>query len=365
MFENDPIAQAIEQSSIKIYHWSELQKLPKRQYLIKGLLDKGSMSDLFGPSNSGKTFVALDIALHIALGWPWSGLKTRQGKVVYIAGEGGIGVQERLEAFKLHHALEEYPDFYLIPKNIALRGEDARPFDLIDAIKQIGGVELLVIDTLARAMAGGNENASEDMGELIQNCDHIRHETGAHVMVIHHTGKDIERGARGHSSLKAAIDTELSVSQSNGVITVYNSKQRDGKKDSCWKFKLKSYEVGTDEDGDPITSCVLIETNQTGNGLSRQNRKVLEILQAEMITNGQECVPCPDMEPVKCLQTGQIDFVRKFSGITKSDKPDNVRRILKRALNELENAGYITVSEDFLWFPDKPDKTGQIDFPTN
>ena len=69
-------------------------------------------------------------------------------------------------------------------------------------------VGLIVIDTLSRVMAGGNENAPEDMGALVRNIDRLRDETGGAVLLVHHSGKDLSRGARGHSLLRAATDTE-------------------------------------------------------------------------------------------------------------------------------------------------------------
>src|SRR4051812_18886432 len=70
---------------------------------------------------------------------------------------------------------------------------------------------MVVIDTLFRALAGGNENACEDMGTVVANADRIRAATGACVLMIHQCGKDAVRGMRGHSSLKAATDSEIEV----------------------------------------------------------------------------------------------------------------------------------------------------------
>jgi AAA domain-containing protein len=116
---------------------------------------------------------------------------------------------------------------------------------------------VIVIDTLSRVMAGGNENAPEDMTALIRNLDAIREHTGAHIMVVHHTGKDTARGARGHSSLRAATDTEIEVANENGVHTAQVTKQRDYQGGETFTFTLKSISLGHDPDGDPVGSCVV------------------------------------------------------------------------------------------------------------
>ena len=230
MFKPDQSSPAhMPELSFPIYHWSELSKLRRRKYLIKGLLDQGGMSVIYGASNSGKTFIALDIACHIALGWAWQGRKTKRRAVVYIAAEGGLGIVERLNAFRIHKKLEGFADLYIIPSSLTLCGENDDLETLLSCLDAIPNIVLIFVDTVARALGGGNENSSEDMGAFIKNCDLIREHTKAHVSAVHHCGKDEGRGARGHSSLKAAIDTEIYVTQKEGVISAEVTKQRDGK----------------------------------------------------------------------------------------------------------------------------------------
>jgi hypothetical protein len=248
--------------------WSALHTLPKREPLIRGVLDRGAMSCPYGGSNTGKTFFALDIAAHIALGWEtWRGRKVRQGAVVYIAAEGGLGIEERLTAFRYHHEINaDGVPFYVIPEPIDLcsRPDDAKL--LMAHIAELASdppIELIVVDTLSRAMAGGNENSPDDMGRFIRNLDALRIATKAHVMVIHHSGKDEARGARGHGSLRAACDTEIEVSKAEGgdvsVATVV--KQRDHSIGDTFPFRLEQVEIGQHDDGEPVTSCVVIPTD--------------------------------------------------------------------------------------------------------
>ena len=135
-------------------HWSELDALPRRKYLVKGLLEEGGMSVIFGASNSGKTFFAIDLACHIALGRPWCNKTVRKGAVVYVAGEGGLGINERLIAFMKHHNLEDLANFYVIPSNVLLCKEESMRDAFMRIIEEIPNVKLVIIDTLARAMGG-------------------------------------------------------------------------------------------------------------------------------------------------------------------------------------------------------------------
>ena len=221
--------------------------------LIKGLIDQKAMTILYGESNSGKTFVALDIAYHIATGKDWGGMKTNQGAVIYIAAEGGSGVRQRLAAMKEKYG-KAGENFRTLLTTVDLLHKDADLKPLIDAITESGiHPSLIVVDTLSRAMAGGDENSSTDMGQMVTHLDILRIATQSHVLVVHHSGKDRAKGARGHSLLRAATDTEIEVADSNISVT----KQRDLPKDWTSAFTLDVTTIGKDVDGDDVTSCTL------------------------------------------------------------------------------------------------------------
>ncbi|WP_158497197.1 AAA family ATPase [Micavibrio aeruginosavorus] len=346
---------------ITLYPWPDLQAMERRKYLIKGLLEQGGMSVVYGESNSGKTFFALDIAAHMSLGWSWQDRKTRKGKVIYIAAESGLGIAERLIAFRNHHKLERYGELYLALRTILLVGENNDCDQLIEKIKETEDVELVVVDTLARAMGGGNENSSEDMGFFIRCCDKIREETGAHVMVIHHSGKDSSRGARGHSSLRAAIDTEIEVSQDSGVITAQVLKQRDGKLGDQFSFELTPIEIGEDEDGEPITSCVLSPCliAPKEKKLSGQKRRALDILRNCIIDKGEKRQVRKEMPMVDCVTLSEYRDYLKREKISSSDKPDSENKAITRAIDQLNNAGITCSYTDYIWIVDRKDKSGQ------
>tara|TARA_B100001989_G_C24550011_1_gene473716 strand:- start:1761 stop:3197 length:1437 start_codon:yes stop_codon:yes gene_type:complete len=364
-YAGQPYLPVQAQKALPFYHWSQLANLPRRKYLIKGLLELGSMSVIYGASNTGKTFVALDMACHIAYGWEWQNRKTRAGSVVYIAAEGGLGIQERLKAFQIHNNITEYASMFIIPTNVCLCGEQTDLDALLSSVQDIPDIKLIVIDTLARAMGGADENTAKDMGAFIKNCDFIREETKAHVMVIHHSGKDEGRGARGSNSLKCAIDTEIQVTQENGIISANIIKQRDGKTGDIFSFELQAYEVDIDEDGDSIFSCALkcskVEAHKQR--LSGQANQTYLALCNLIIEKGIDFIPKKGMTAQRVVRLD--DFKDHFfkAGIANTDEPDNISRAFNRQKNKLKELGYIGEWDGDIWLLDRSDKAGQTKNP--
>ena len=241
--------------------FDDIEASTESPYIIKGVLDMGAMSVVYGPSNSGKTFFALDLAYHVAIGAAWRGRRIRQAAVLYLAAEGGRGVKNRFVALKQSHGILDVP-MALRRAGLDLLHGQADLQHIVNLVAEVkarlpDGPVLVVIDTLSRIMAGGDENNAADMTALIRNIDAIRETTQAHVMLVHHTGKDTARGARGHSSLRAATDTEVEVGNENGARAAQVTKQRDNAGGETFPFNLKNVTLGVDQDGDEITSCVV------------------------------------------------------------------------------------------------------------
>ena len=347
------------------YHVTELGNRPRREYVIKGLLDRGALIEMYGDTNSGKTFTALDFAEHIVHRWDWRGRKVHGGGVVYVAVEGGLGLDERLIAFRQHYGIDQANvPLYIIPAAIDLCSADSDTKILIDEIMRLDTVQLVVIDTLSRALAGGDENGPQDMGAFIGNCDRIREATGAAVLVVHHSGKDQSRGGRGHSSLKAAVDTEILVENVNSLITVTVTKQRDYPSGDTFTFKLDPVEIDTDEDGDPITSCVLLPTDKDATNSQRtkvsgQAKVALDLLHRAIADAGQ-------IPPASNHIPGQIRVVpltlwREYCHeglIGDRDNRDTIRRAFNRTSKKLQELGVISTWQDWVWLAGQPGQSG-------
>ena len=238
---------------------NEFSKNFSSNWSIKNLLPKTGLAVVYGASGSGKTFLVLDLCIHLSMGEDWRGLKIREvGKVCYVAAEGVEGIKKRLVANSIDANINlESLDFYILSDSPNLN-RDKEDVALIASLKKQGGVDLIVIDTLAQATPGANENAGEDMGRILERCQNLIKNLNCLVLLVHHSGKDQRKGARGWSGLKAAADTEIFVSEKNKEICAEVTKQKDGEAGKKYPFSLKSIDIGKDEDGDSITSCVVM-----------------------------------------------------------------------------------------------------------
>jgi hypothetical protein len=218
---------ASERQRLQLLTDTELEALPPPTFLVDDLLVERSFAVLFGSSGCGKSFVALDLALAVAAGRSWHGRTVRQGPAVYIAAEGGAAFQKRVAAWKAQHGLAQIPDarFLLHAANLL------NPDDVKELLGAIGSLltppVLVVIDTLARSMDGGDENATKDMNAVVAAVDGIRTTVGCAVLLVHHTGHTNHDRSRGASSLSCAVDTEMRLTKTAGNRTLRCTKQKD------------------------------------------------------------------------------------------------------------------------------------------
>lgn len=272
-----------------ILRQSELPVNINAQWLIKGVLPRSKDPIiLYGASGAGKSFVALDQAIAIARGIDWRGCRVTQGRVVYLAAEGGAGVAKRIQAHCDYHGIkrEDLPLDVIIGAPNLLEQEDVT--ELTKSLAAFGPYDYAVIDTLAQVTPGANENAGEDMGPVLANIKAIQSATGATVAVVHHAGKDLSRGSRGWSGLKAAAEAQIEVvrDEDSGQRHIRIEKMKDGEDGAKYGFKLEVVQIGVDEDGDAVTSCVVVPVDfvpkaETAKGLKRRGRvegHVLEVI---------------------------------------------------------------------------------------
>lgn len=228
-------------------------------WIIKNVLPRAELVVLYGESGAGKSFLALDLMGSIARGADWRGHKTTQGLGCgYIAAEGAAGFRNRLQAYAQHYGIDlaDLPLAVLAGAPNFTKRDDV--VALGKAMLSYGRLDILVVDTLAQVTPGANENAGEDMGAVIANCKTLHAVTGATVVLVHHSGKDASRGARGWSGIKGALDAELEVTRADNERVVTISKMKDGMGEGQqYGFRLLEVPLGMDEDGEVYGSCVV------------------------------------------------------------------------------------------------------------
>jgi len=258
--------------------------------IVEGVLTAGDGSILYGDSNSGKTFFVIDMACAVARGVPWMGKQTEPGLVIYLAAESPASVRSRIQAYQRHHGVK-VPNFAIVQSPIDLFDGDADTDKLIQLVKQIEWqkgqqARLIVGDTLARLSAGANENAGQDMGLVVRRFDRIRTECKAHFLLIHHCGKNAAAGARGWSGVRAAVDTEIEVTDTPAGKCAEITKQRDlGTKGERIGFKLHVVTLGLTKWKSPATSCVVMPADapdkRSGKRISEVGGAIVEMLRTK------------------------------------------------------------------------------------
>jgi hypothetical protein len=253
-------------SKFKLIRAGELLEMPPPTWLVEGIIQTGALTILYGESGSLKSFTALDLAMCIATDQEWHGRKVKSGPVVYVVGEGSTGAAKRVRAWMKHHAVEkadaENALFLLAAPQ--LRDNNDVPALHAAILAENINPALIVIDTFARCFVGGEENSAKDVGEFIQGCNELQRNTGAAVLVIHHTGKPkgnkppaLERGS---SAIRAAAEAMLFQRRKGDQVTLSTEKQKDEEESKPVYLRLETVAVGHDDtDNNPVTSCVLLD----------------------------------------------------------------------------------------------------------
>ncbi len=246
------------------------------KWLVKGVIPDDSLGVFFGGSGCFKTFICLDLALHVAHGRPWLGKKTRRGPVIIICGEGGAGLWKRIEAWhRVNRADWSAAPVYVVPVPVDLLHDADR---VVTAAKALG-IEpaLVIVDTLAQTFSG-DENSASEIGSYLRNLGlYFRAGWRCAVAVIHHTGHQATERPRGSSSIRNNVDFLFGIfrDEKEMLATLECVKQKDGGEMAPAAFQARVETLGQDEDGEDITSLV---TNALGGSTA-----VLEAMDHEAV----------------------------------------------------------------------------------
>ncbi|MCX7283916.1 MAG: AAA family ATPase [Novosphingobium sp.] len=314
---------------------------PPAQWIIKGLLPRASLAVLYGASGSGKTFFALDIAGCVARGAEWRGVPVAQGTVAYVVAEGASGFRDRAHAYCRQHKIDpdSFPVRILADAPNMMNNTDVT--DIIAALKDLGPLAVVFLDTYARVMGNGNENEAQDVNRVVRNCDLIHKATGAIVVLVHHTGKDTTSGARGSSALRAAADAEIEVSRAKAFRTATITKMKDGQDEAEFKFQLASIAIGVDEEGEETTSCVVEHMADTP-----KENKVGGL--PEITGKAQLAVYKLFGEHFSIAETTREAFLELARNHLESGRSPNWRKNINQPLDALIRTGHIIEAGEYL-----------------
>lgn len=239
------------------------------RYRVREILPIRGLAVIWGPPKCGKSFLAFDMLMHVALGWMYRGHRVEAGTVVYCALEGQHGFEARKVAFEQAHldSFEGEVPFYLMPATLALVADVGELIAAIRAQLPDGKPPAVVcLDTLNRSFTG-SESDDRDMTAYVNAADSIRDAFGCLVVIVHHCGLEGTR-PRGHSALGGAVDAQLAVKKlSDGFLSCTVELMKDGPDGAAVTCRLERVEVGIDDVGEPITSCV-IRPEEAAEGLT-------------------------------------------------------------------------------------------------
>lgn len=361
------VADLVAQGKLfELIHIDDLPEVETR-WLVKDILPFGGFHNLFGPSSSYKSFVAFYLAVMIATGQQAFGKDTTQGSVVYVAGEGKTGFLARRNALFSQYSIAQGSPIHVLSDQVNLQStaDDAKKLVATIQALQIQPV-LIVIDTLNRSFGGGNENNSDDMGRFMGIITAIQQGLNTAVMIVHHTGKDETKGARGHSSLYAAIDAEIQVTKLNGLGdddrrgTIKVTKQKDSEDGQEFHYGLDLIQTkpGNLVTGkDAVTSLVVVPKDAVASTkasagassvkLTKNEKRLLEAFDAVM-NDGEGEVVTHSLIPFGTKTIG-VGTWREFF-ITKSPtKSESARDTFKRVADDLADKKVISVVNQRAW----------------
>jgi putative DNA primase/helicase len=330
----------------KLLGSADLHALPPLKWRVRGVLPADGLAGLYGPSASGKSFLALDMAAAIAEGSRWFNCRVEAAPVVYAALEGEAGFKLRAQAWEAHKGRT-------IPAGLQMMMQPFKltdPRDISDLAAVVPAGAVVFIDTLNRAAPTADENSSKDMGEILEGAKRLQGLIGGLVVLVHHTGKNTAAGLRGHSSLFAALDAAVEVSRDGDRREWRVAKSKDGEDGDSHPFRLQVETLGMDDYDDPVTSCtVQADTNAT----DIQHAKVPQGDNQKLVYEGIRGLfkdgaigkaGAPPLRPCIELEAAVAAGAARLT--CPSDKRTSRARL---AITGLVSRGVLGLYEGFLW----------------
>lgn len=328
--------------------------------VVEEVIGRDSVVTVVSDPNAGKTAFLMNVAASVAAGIPCFGRDVQGGLAAYCALEGGRSFQNRCIAWReLHPDVSPGIPFKVMmdPINLRDRGdvEALRRF-IKDAEQEHGERCVMVcVDTLSRSLGGGNENGSDDMGALIAGADRLRAETGAAIVFNHHFGKNPTMGARGHSNLYGAVDTEIQITRDGDLRVAEITKQRDGPTGLRFAFRLRRVVIGQNRKAKEVTAivaeeAVLEQTATKERQLPKGAGTALRALQKAIECHGRNAPP--ELHVAQSVRVADLAQWRDMFGQLYGDKSeDATKKAFQRGKVTLLEAETVLISDPWVWIP--------------
>ncbi len=242
--------------------YKNIDPTPNKTWLVENFIGDGEIACLFGSPGTAKSALADDMSAHVAAGMSWFGRRVEQGGVLYVAAERHAVQSRRLAAWRKHHGIDDIP-LALIGGAVDLRTGRAHA-DLIAGyardIRDVAGLpcRLIVIDTVSRVLAGGDENSPKDVGALVANLTYLQEATGAAILALHHIPADGTQRLRGHGALLGAVDVTIRLEHLGNVRTAAVDKTNDGEEGERVTFELESVALNFNEETGMTTTAPVV-----------------------------------------------------------------------------------------------------------
>lgn len=335
------------------------QKPAPIKWLIKRWVQDEALIMVHGPSGGGKTFFVIAAALSVAAGLDqFFGHKVNRGQVVYLAGEGHHGMRARIAAWKQYNSGVKV-DAWISSSGCDLNTPDGY-MQVVDEIRALGiKPRLIVVDTLHRFLAG-DENKAQDAKTMLDACGGLIREFGCAVVLVHHTGvsDEAQHRARGSSAWRGALDIEISVvpGGDDTPASIVQRKSKDAELAHDMAMTLESVAINGwfDEDGEPVTSAVAVQTDPfVRRKVDAKRGQYIKLMREAWHATGNDRA---DGRPY-ITRSAMVDWLVNSCGKTKnnakamlnpSEKTRFIGRLIDEKLIEQHDAGWILIDQEII-----------------
>lgn len=340
-------APASAQTAYRLLTADDVAALPPISWRVKGVIPASGLAAIYGPSGSGKSFLTLDMLAAIADGREWHGHRCIAAPVVYVCLEGEAGLAQRLQALRTRFGDDIGASMRFVTAPFQLLDSN-NVTQLAEVILEAGGTgAVVVLDTLNRATPGSDENSSQDMGLAVAASKALQAMLGGLVILVHHTGKDATRGMRGHTSLFAALDAVVEVIRDGDSRTWRVGKSKDGADGAEHAFRLDVVPLGDDEDGDPVSSCVVVQCDQQ----AQKAKRLTAAQRAGLSSLSDACNEQGQFDDDTLTYGVHIEHWREvFYQQSTGDNAEAKKKAFQRVRTALVQIGMLTVKDD-VYYP--------------